>query len=245
MAGVNETSGGVGSSKFSFVNGSGVRGFGALRYDGASDTGFNTALPDFGIDRTGFAGVNFLALGDSLKLHVERSDSAFPFTLQFFSGDTDWTTFTFAMIPVCAADDVSCLSQAGAIAGPTDFFFNYALMNLLGIKHGNGADFSNITALQAIYNFDFALGTAATAEAIDFTIDFDGGPTQVPEPATIALFSFGLVGLAFARRRRLGYAHYLKTCEMLGLEPVPRERALGLVQEWTEVLTGRPEPTTH
>ena len=29
---------------------------------------------------------------------------------------------------------------------------------------------------------------------------------------------------------------------MSGIEPVPRERALGLVQEWTEVLTGRPEP---
>jgi len=26
---------------------------------------------------------------------------------------------------------------------------------------------------------------------------------------------------------------------------VSRERALGLVQEWTEVLSGRPEPTTH
>jgi hypothetical protein len=41
------------------------------------------------------------------------------------------------------------------------------------------------------------------------------------------------------------YANYLKTCAMLGIEPVPRERALGLVQEWTEVLSGRPEPTTQ
>jgi len=32
---------------------------------------------------------------------------------------------------------------------------------------------------------------------------------------------------------------------MLGIEPVPRERALGLIQEWTEVLTGRPDPTTQ
>ena len=43
----------------------------------------------------------------------------------------------------------------------------------------------------------------------------------------------------------LVYANYLRTCEMLGIEPVPRERALGLIQEWTEVLTGRPDPTTH
>ena len=41
------------------------------------------------------------------------------------------------------------------------------------------------------------------------------------------------------------YAHYLKTCEMLGIEPTPRKQALGLIQEWTEVLTGRPEPTKH
>jgi hypothetical protein len=41
------------------------------------------------------------------------------------------------------------------------------------------------------------------------------------------------------------YANYLKTCAMSGVEPVSREGALGLIQEWTEVLSGRPEPTTH
>jgi hypothetical protein len=40
-------------------------------------------------------------------------------------------------------------------------------------------------------------------------------------------------------------AHYLRTCAMSGVEPVSRERALGLIVEWTEVLTGRPEPATH
>jgi hypothetical protein len=43
--------------------------------------------------------------------------------------------------------------------------------------------------------------------------------------------------------RKQVYANYLKTCEMAGIEPAPRERAMGLVQEWTEVLSGRPEPT--
>jgi hypothetical protein len=41
------------------------------------------------------------------------------------------------------------------------------------------------------------------------------------------------------------YRNYLESCRRLGVEPVPRERALGLIGEWTEVLTGRPEPTTH
>jgi hypothetical protein len=43
----------------------------------------------------------------------------------------------------------------------------------------------------------------------------------------------------------LVYANYLKTCEMLGIEPTPREQALGLIQEWSELLSGRSEPTTH
>jgi hypothetical protein len=37
------------------------------------------------------------------------------------------------------------------------------------------------------------------------------------------------------------YASYLKTCAMSGVEPVPRERALGLIQEWT---LGAPVVTT-
>ena len=41
------------------------------------------------------------------------------------------------------------------------------------------------------------------------------------------------------------YARYLVTCRMSGVEPVPRERAVGLIEEWTEVRTGCPEPTTH
>ena len=52
------------------------------------------------------------------------------------------------------------------------------------------------------------------------------GPNDAPEPDLV-------------------YANYLRTCAMPGVEPTPRERALGLIQEWTEVLTGRPEPTKH
>jgi hypothetical protein len=38
-------------------------------------------------------------------------------------------------------------------------------------------------------------------------------------------------------------ARYLETCRMSGVKPVTRERADGLVAEWQEVLSGRPEPT--
>ena len=39
----------------------------------------------------------------------------------------------------------------------------------------------------------------------------------------------------------LTYRHYLRTGEMLGVEPVSRDRAFGLIAEWTDVLSGRPE----
>ena len=41
------------------------------------------------------------------------------------------------------------------------------------------------------------------------------------------------------------YANYLETSRRAGIEPVPREGAFGLLQEWTAVLSGRPDPTTH
>jgi hypothetical protein len=43
----------------------------------------------------------------------------------------------------------------------------------------------------------------------------------------------------------LTYRNYLETCRRAGIEPVSSEHAQGLMQEWTEVLSGRPEPTTH
>ena len=43
----------------------------------------------------------------------------------------------------------------------------------------------------------------------------------------------------------LVYDTYLKTCAMLGIEPTPKEQALGLIQQWTQVLSGCSESTTH
>ena len=34
----------------------------------------------------------------------------------------------------------------------------------------------------------------------------------------------------------LVYANYLRTCAMLGIEPTPREQALGLTAEWSAAI---------
>jgi len=41
------------------------------------------------------------------------------------------------------------------------------------------------------------------------------------------------------------YRNCVETYERLGVEPVPRNRAQDLMQEWNEVLSGRLEPTTQ
>jgi hypothetical protein len=43
----------------------------------------------------------------------------------------------------------------------------------------------------------------------------------------------------------LTYRNYLETCRQSGVEPVSRDRALGLIQEWGDVLSGCAEPTAH
>jgi hypothetical protein len=40
----------------------------------------------------------------------------------------------------------------------------------------------------------------------------------------------------------LTYAHYLETCRGAGVTPVSREQAQGLIQEWSEVLSGLRRP---
>ena len=38
------------------------------------------------------------------------------------------------------------------------------------------------------------------------------------------------------------YRDYLRSCSISGIEPVPRECALGLLQEWTAVLSSASRP---
>jgi len=41
------------------------------------------------------------------------------------------------------------------------------------------------------------------------------------------------------------YLDYVESCRRQGIESMGRERALALIKEWGDALSGRPEPTTH
>ena len=59
-------------------------------------------------------------------------------------------------------------------------------------------------------------------------------------------FRFQVFDPADAPDPDLVYHSYVETCRRLSIEPVPRERALGLIGEWTHALTARrAPPATH
>jgi len=41
------------------------------------------------------------------------------------------------------------------------------------------------------------------------------------------------------------YLEYVESCQRLGIEALPRERALVLIKEWGDALSKTAEPTTH
>nr|WP_086939721.1 PEP-CTERM sorting domain-containing protein [Thaumasiovibrio occultus] len=124
------------------------------------------------LDVTGLGSVDLAALGNSFVLDIFEADLGFSYSIGVWSN----------------GGAVSAVNEyvANGTNVPTSRAFSFADFA--------GVDFTSVSAIEFIINTKGLAGQ----NSIDFTVD----SIKVPEPATIALFGMGLMGLGYTRRRK-------------------------------------------
>jgi hypothetical protein len=140
-------------------------------------------LWDGGTDATnnfGLGGIDLTSGGFSDRIRIaSKSDAGATGTITIFTDATHSSSATFS-IP-------------SGLGGTSDPFASVDLTFLSDFA--GSADFTTVAAITLDIN-----GPAALDAAIDF-ISAEP-PPQVPEPMTLSLLGFGIIGLGAARRRR-------------------------------------------
>ena len=168
----------VAGGVYSFSTDAGQYGVGIIRWDGAANTTFgqvaaNTDAANLtaaigSINTAGFAATDLASASLGFTIEVLSADAGFPFTLQAFSAS--------------GMSEVTLVSPGG----PGFYFIPFA-------GFSGSANFSAITALQAIINFP-------GSPIVDVDLRIDLASTAVPEPGALALAGLALVGAGMARR---------------------------------------------
>lgn len=133
----------------------------------------NSAL-DFGL-----GGVDLTDGGSSTGIALRLISTDFPVNISL----TVWED---------AGNYSTAMVLAPALSSNIDFFIDFASFTAIGL----GADFASAEAIELSIN-----DMTGYADA-DVRIDFIESTTDVAEPATLALFGLGLIGLGVAQRRR-------------------------------------------
>lgn len=197
----------VESGAYSFASTSGHAGVGIIRYDGTSNTGFaqNTAnsVSTNLTNAIGSINANGLAAtdltGGSLNrfiLDVISADAGFNLTMQVFSsGGTQFSQLT-----------VVALAGPGSYVIPFAAFSGIPALQCAGGVSAGCADFTQVTALQAIINFPGSPVSSLNASFDLLTAGEVSRRGTAPEPGMLSLGGAALLAVAASRRRRKSVA---------------------------------------
>ncbi|GAL03168.1 hypothetical protein JCM19237_6061 [Photobacterium aphoticum] len=124
------------------------------------------------LDTAGLGSVDLLQSGNAFLLDVLEADLGFSFSIGVWSNGG-------------ANSFVKEFNGSGTLVPITRSF---------AFSEFTGVDFTSVSAIEVIINTKGLAGKTS----IDFTID----AIKVPEPATMAMFGLGLMGLGYTRRRK-------------------------------------------
>jgi hypothetical protein len=210
----------VTDGKLSFNNPSLNYGVGVVQWSGSNSIAGGTRANDYNVNYTGLSNFDLLGLGAvALEYTVFEADQGFPITFEAY---TDANNYTRVTIQTSAASSSSPVTEQISLAAMQNGnlcgyqYTDDATAAALGLDNrvrdiacggaytfgsvaGQTVDFSNLGALQAIFNY--GLTNAPATGAFDLTIT---GITAVPEPSIIGLLGAGLLafgGFKGSRRR--------------------------------------------
>ena len=176
-------------SYLSFSNDAGVSGEGMVAWDGQDDNDWTT------FDPTGLGGIDLTDGGTltAFVLETISADADWQFTIEIYTNNTKWTKITLPASEVPSGDP-----PVISVIPFTPFTLPEAVCDAdpmtvdCEVGPGGNVDLMNVGAMRVHLN-------ATGVTDIDLRLDY---VSRIPEPASLALISLGLLGVgAFTRKK--------------------------------------------